>query len=175
MEESQVIESEVQETEVQEGQIEETESPQTKQEAPRILETEIEIGDKRYKINENQLKQLYGIDPNEPLTQKEFKTMVSAYKSQKTADLKSNESAKYKSIDVAKIPPGSSIMIVCARGSYQPPVTREVDVVVEVTTRDCETVVRSRRGTRVDRITFSLDSIRPVASYTASANVVVDD
>jgi hypothetical protein len=38
-------------------------------------------------INERQLKALWGLPENEPLTDKEFKTMVSSYKAQKTSDM----------------------------------------------------------------------------------------
>lgn len=63
-----------------------------------IKETSFEVNGHKYQINETQLKQLYGLDPNEELTPKEFKTMVSAYKSQKTADLKSQDASKHQKI-----------------------------------------------------------------------------
>ena len=57
-------------------------------------ETKFEVNGHQYQINEVQLKQLYGFDPNDKLTDREFKSMVSAYKAQKTADVRSQKASE---------------------------------------------------------------------------------
>ena len=58
---------------------------QTPVEAP-LREAKIEVNGQTMQVNERQLKALWGLPENEPLTDKEFKTMVSSYKAQKTSD-----------------------------------------------------------------------------------------
>lgn len=58
---------------------------QTQTEIP-LREAKIEVNGQIMQINEKQLKALWGLPENEPLTDKEFKTMVSSYKAQKTSD-----------------------------------------------------------------------------------------
>ena len=57
-------------------------------------QAKIEVDGSVLQINEVQLKQLWGIDPGEPVTDKEFKSMVSAYKAQKTADIRTQQASK---------------------------------------------------------------------------------
>lgn len=52
-----------------------------------LREAKVEVGGQVLQINEKQLKALWGLPENEPLTDKEFKTMVSSYKAQKTSDI----------------------------------------------------------------------------------------
>jgi hypothetical protein len=58
---------------------------QTQAEIP-LREAKIEVNGQTMQVNERQLKALWGLPENEPLTDKEFKTMVSSYKAQKTSD-----------------------------------------------------------------------------------------
>lgn len=58
---------------------------QTQVEIP-LREAKIEVNGQTMQVNERQLKALWGLPENEPLTDKEFKTMVSSYKAQKTSD-----------------------------------------------------------------------------------------
>jgi hypothetical protein len=51
-----------------------------------LREAKVEVNGQVMQINERQLKALWGLQENEPLTDKEFKTMVSSYKAQKTSD-----------------------------------------------------------------------------------------
>ena len=51
-----------------------------------LREAKVEVNGQLMQINERQLKALWGLPENEPLTDKEFKTMVSSYKAQKTSD-----------------------------------------------------------------------------------------
>jgi len=51
-----------------------------------LREAKVEVNGQIMQINERQLKALWGLPENEPLTDKEFKTMVSSYKAQKTSD-----------------------------------------------------------------------------------------
>ena len=51
-----------------------------------LREAKIEVNGQTMHVNERQLKALWGLPENEPLTDKEFKTMVSSYKAQKTSD-----------------------------------------------------------------------------------------
>lgn len=51
-----------------------------------LREAKVEVNGQVMQINEKQLKALWGLPENEPLTDKEFKTMVSSYKAQKTSD-----------------------------------------------------------------------------------------
>ena len=66
-----------------EGIAQETEQAQV--EIP-LREAKIEVNGQTMQVNERQLKALWGLPENEPLTDKEFKTMVSSYKAQKTSD-----------------------------------------------------------------------------------------
>ena len=52
-----------------------------------LREAKLEVNGQMMQINERQLKALWGLPENEPLTDKEFKTMVSSYKAQKTSDM----------------------------------------------------------------------------------------
>ncbi|NDG30691.1 hypothetical protein EB118_11540 [bacterium] len=52
-----------------------------------IREAKVEVGGQVMQINERQLKALWGLPENESITDKEFKTMVSSYKAQKTSDI----------------------------------------------------------------------------------------
>jgi len=52
-----------------------------------LREAKIEVNGQTLQINEKQLKALWGLPENEPITDKEFKTMVSSYKAQKTSDI----------------------------------------------------------------------------------------
>ena len=52
-----------------------------------LREAKIEVNGQTLQINERQLKALWGLPENEPITDKEFKTMVSSYKAQKTSDI----------------------------------------------------------------------------------------
>ena len=52
-----------------------------------LKEAKVEVNGQVMQINERQLKALWGLPENEPLTDKEFKTMVSSYKAQKTSDM----------------------------------------------------------------------------------------
>lgn len=52
-----------------------------------LREAKVEVNGQVMQINEKQLKALWGLPENEPLTDKEFKTMVSSYKAQKTSDM----------------------------------------------------------------------------------------
>ena len=51
-----------------------------------LREARVDVNGQVMQINERQLKALWGLPENEPLTDKEFKTMVSSYKAQKTSD-----------------------------------------------------------------------------------------
>ena len=65
----------------------ETSEPVTQAQAEIPLrEAKIEVNGQTMQVNERQLKALWGLPENEPLTDKEFKTMVSSYKAQKTSD-----------------------------------------------------------------------------------------
>jgi len=59
---------------------------QTTPEIP-IKEARVEVNGQVMQINERQLKALWGLPENEPITDKEFKTMISSYKAQKTSDI----------------------------------------------------------------------------------------
>lgn len=52
-----------------------------------LREAKLEVNGQVMQINERQLKALWGLPENEPITDKEFKTMVSSYKAQKTSDM----------------------------------------------------------------------------------------
>ena len=52
-----------------------------------LREAKLEVNGQMMQINERQLKALWGLPENEPITDKEFKTMVSSYKAQKTSDI----------------------------------------------------------------------------------------
>lgn len=52
-----------------------------------LREAKIDVGGQTLQINERQLKALWGLPENELITDKEFKTMVSSYKAQKTSDI----------------------------------------------------------------------------------------
>jgi hypothetical protein len=72
----------------------ETGQPEQVQVIAEPRQAKIEVDGSVLQINETQLKQLWGIDPNEPVTDKEFKSMVSAYKAQKTADIRTQQASK---------------------------------------------------------------------------------
>jgi hypothetical protein len=72
----------------------EASQPEQAQAIPEPRQAKIEVDGSVLQINETQLKQLWGIDPNEPVTDKEFKSMVSAYKAQKTADIRTQQASK---------------------------------------------------------------------------------
>jgi hypothetical protein len=72
----------------------EASQPEQTQATPEPRQAKIEVDGSVLQINETQLKQLWGIDPNEPVTDKEFKSMVSAYKAQKTADIRTQQASK---------------------------------------------------------------------------------
>ena len=76
------------ETSVPSESIESSESvtQETQTEIP-LREAKIEVNGQTLQINERQLKALWGLPENEPITDKEFKTMVSSYKAQKTSDI----------------------------------------------------------------------------------------
>lgn len=52
-----------------------------------LREAKLEVNGQVMQINERQLKALWGLPENEPISDKEFKTMVSSYKAQKTSDM----------------------------------------------------------------------------------------
>ena len=52
-----------------------------------LREAKLEVNGQMMQINERQLKALWGLPENEPISDKEFKTMVSSYKAQKTSDI----------------------------------------------------------------------------------------
>ena len=52
-----------------------------------VREARVDVNGQVMQINERQLKALWGLPENEPITDKEFKTMVSSYKAQKTSDI----------------------------------------------------------------------------------------
>jgi len=52
-----------------------------------LREAKVEVNGQVMQINERQLKALWGLPENEPITDKEFKTMLSSYKAQKTSDM----------------------------------------------------------------------------------------
>ena len=54
---------------------------------PKLREARVDVDGQVMQINERQLKALWGLPENEPITDKEFKTMVSSYKAQKTSDI----------------------------------------------------------------------------------------
>ena len=64
----------------------EQEAEQVAQPEIPLKEARIEVNGQTMQINEKQLKALWGLPENEPITDKEFKTMVSSYKAQKTSD-----------------------------------------------------------------------------------------
>jgi hypothetical protein len=72
----------------------EASQPEQAQAVSEPRQAKIEVDGSVLQINETQLKQLWGIDPNEPVTDKEFKSMVSAYKAQKTADIRTQQASK---------------------------------------------------------------------------------
>jgi hypothetical protein len=83
----------------------ETQTETTEQIQPVLRETKIEIDGNQYSINEKQLKQLWGLPENEEISDKEFKSLVSAYKAQKTADFKSRKASDQEKLvqEIAKM------------------------------------------------------------------------
>ena len=78
----------------------ETAEPVTQPETvtPKLRETKIEVDGRQMAINEAQLKALWGLPENEELTDKEFKSLVSAYKAQKTADSRSQQASRQEKL-----------------------------------------------------------------------------
>jgi hypothetical protein len=79
-------------TEAIEGSVPSEEVVQESGEVAQVTETplreaKVEVNGQVMQINERQLKALWGLPENEPITDKEFKTMVSSYKAQKTSDM----------------------------------------------------------------------------------------
>ncbi len=65
---------------------------------PKLREAKIEVEGRQMAINESQLKALWGLPENEELTDKEFKSLVSAYKAQKTADSRSQQASRQEKL-----------------------------------------------------------------------------
>ena len=63
-----------------------------------LKEAKIEVNGQTMQINERQLKALWGLPENEELTDKEFKSLVSAYKAQKTADSRSQQASRQEKL-----------------------------------------------------------------------------
>jgi hypothetical protein len=63
-----------------------------------LREAKIDVGGQTLQINERQLKALWGLPENEPITDKEFKTMVSSYKAQKTSDIATRNARQQEKI-----------------------------------------------------------------------------
>jgi hypothetical protein len=83
------MENEITETIEEPVQTEEAIQENATQEQTEIplKEAKVEVNGQIFQINEKQLKALWGLPENEQLTDKEFKTMVSSYKAQKTSDI----------------------------------------------------------------------------------------
>lgn len=93
-EQSEIQESEDFDTETEFGSNEQEEKPKKQQ--PKERKTTIVIDGHNLDVSESMLKKFYGINENEPLTEREWKTAVSAYKAHKKADLNTE---KYKRND----------------------------------------------------------------------------
>lgn len=98
MEETQTIESS--EIESSSESIESTEEVVTQEPitTPKLREAKVDVDGHVLQINEKQLKALWGLPDNEELTDKEFKSLVSAYKAQKTADQRSLQASKQEKL-----------------------------------------------------------------------------
>jgi hypothetical protein len=96
METTETIES----VETSEPVVQETTEPvvQTEIVTPKLREAKIEVEGRQMAINESQLKALWGLPENEELTDKEFKSLVSAYKAQKTADSRSQQASRQEKL-----------------------------------------------------------------------------
>ena len=91
------------------------------QETPKLREAKIDVDGHAMAINELQLKQLWGLPENEELTDKEFKSLVSAYKAQKTADNRSREASKQNKLvnEIAELIQTNPWMLL-ERAGYNP-------------------------------------------------------
>ena len=91
------------------------------QETPKLREAKIDVDGHAMAINELQLKQLWGLPENESLTDKEFKSLVSAYKAQKTADNRSREASKQNKLvnEIAELIQTNPWMLL-ERAGYNP-------------------------------------------------------
>ena len=91
------------------------------QETPKLREAKIDVDGHTMAINELQLKQLWGLPENEELTDKEFKSLVSAYKAQKTADNRSREASKQNKLvnEIAELIQTNPWMLL-ERAGYNP-------------------------------------------------------
>jgi hypothetical protein len=97
MEETQTIESS--EIESSSEPIESTEEVAQEPIAiPKLREARVDVDGHVLQINEKQLKSLWGLPDNEDLSDKEFKSLVSAYKAQKTADQRSLQASKQEKL-----------------------------------------------------------------------------
>jgi len=65
---------------------------------PKLREAKVDVDGHVLQINEKQLKALWGLPDNEDLSDKEFKSLVSAYKAQKTADQRSLQASKQEKL-----------------------------------------------------------------------------
>jgi len=65
---------------------------------PKLREARVDVDGHVLQINEKQLKALWGLPDNEDLSDKEFKSLVSAYKAQKTADQRSLQASKQEKL-----------------------------------------------------------------------------
>lgn len=94
------METAIEPVETTEPVVQETTEPvaQTETVAPKLRETKIEVDGRQMAINEAQLKALWGLPENEELTDKEFKSLVSAYKAQKTADSRSQQASRQEKL-----------------------------------------------------------------------------
>lgn len=93
-EQSEIQESEDFDTETEFGSNEQEEKPKKQQ--PKERKTTIVIDGHNLDVSESMLKKFYGINENEPLTEREWKTALSAYKAHKKADFNTE---KYKRND----------------------------------------------------------------------------
>jgi hypothetical protein len=98
MEETQTIESS--EIETSSEPIESTEEVAIQEPiaTPKLREAKVDVDGHVLQINEKQLKALWGLPDNEDLSDKEFKSLVSAYKAQKTADQRSLQASKQEKL-----------------------------------------------------------------------------
>lgn len=94
------METAIEPVETTEPVVQETAEPvaQTETVTPKLRETKIEVDGRQMAINEAQLKALWGLPENEELTDKEFKSLVSAYKAQKTADSRSQQASRQEKL-----------------------------------------------------------------------------
>lgn len=94
------METAIEPVETTEPVVQETAEPvaQTETVTPKLRETKIEVDGRQMAINEAQLKALWGLPENEPISDKEFKSLVSAYKAQKTADSRSQQASRQEKL-----------------------------------------------------------------------------